>query len=324
MALYRVHDEQHQGAVALVFEHPDGWHAESRVAWNYADTALPLRLWARAGGPHGSAFEILPVEAFYWLEPNLGMVREGTPSLGMVCMKPIPVSETFQRWVLPRLRPGASIQRCGPEPRLGAPTAPGFHENVFFRLDLGEHEELMVGQQVVRQAPGPGSVQFNWGLEKLYAFRAPKGQLDAALPTFWEMFASVTLNPAWQQLVQEIQRECNQRHQQLIQAGYAELAAQQQLGRAISEYVAHRSRTMQELFDMRWHSEERLQRGRGQSLSGTVTRVDPTCGTSDHSVSYQYVWSDGTRYRRTNDPFEDPNRDDPQGARWVQLPPVDP
>ena len=66
-------DRQNQNLTVATFEAPEGWRTDSHVVWNLQNLSLPVQVHAGIYNPLGSeAFEFLPVEAFYWLEPNYG------------------------------------------------------------------------------------------------------------------------------------------------------------------------------------------------------------------------------------------------------------
>src|SRR6516225_10200429 len=86
--LHQILDRTHGSVVAAVFEHPAGWVAQSQVGWNFQNVSLPVLVTARAAAPGGlESFEMLPVESFYWLEPNYGMLQPGSSLLGQICMR---------------------------------------------------------------------------------------------------------------------------------------------------------------------------------------------------------------------------------------------
>jgi hypothetical protein len=82
---HQIVDAEHGGMVVAAFDHPAGWQAQSRVVWNYQNSAAPVWLYAATFDPNGpSAVEFLSPEGFFWLEPNTGLVPVGQNRYGLV------------------------------------------------------------------------------------------------------------------------------------------------------------------------------------------------------------------------------------------------
>ncbi|SDK00838.1 hypothetical protein SAMN05421823_101641 [Catalinimonas alkaloidigena] len=236
MARHQITDPHHQGMVVSIFEYPQEWRAQSQVHWNFQDSAMPVWAYASANHPaSGASFEFLPVEAFYWLEPNYGFEAAGQRKYGLTCMPPMPAADAMTRLIVAKYRgnrPNLRILGVQPMPHLpqvlndtALLQAPS--ESVGVRLDYEENghafEEEFYGVKTQQQAGGGTSVQINWGFARLFCFRALRGQLDPIRATCWHMARSVQHNPQWQSLFNQIVQQLNTQHGAKIDAWRAKL-----------------------------------------------------------------------------------------------------
>ena len=249
MALHRIIDAQHQGVVIATFEHPQGWRAQSRVAWNFQNTSSPVWVHAAIFNPGGTeSFEFLPAESFYWLEPNYGFDPVGQSKYGLVCMPPMPAVEAMTRLVVPKYRgnrQGLHVTGVQPLPNLpqilGDPSlAQVPTEGVGVRVEYEEEgrafEEEFYGVKTQSQAGGGMSLQINWGFARLFCFRAGRGQLEAAQQTFWHVARSARVNPQWQGLYSQIAQQLNAQHGAMIDGWRAKLQSEAQFQEQLKGY----------------------------------------------------------------------------------------
>jgi len=344
MTLHQVLDRRHRNLVAWAFAHPRGWTAGSDLTWTFEDSSWPVSSGAFAQSPDGAAaFEFLPPEACYWLEPDMGACRPGARELGLTCLPPMAPVEMLLRWVVPKYSAGRAnlqIRGAGPAPglaqevRLDTQGLPA--EGAAVRLDYHEGgaawEEEVYGVQVLQRVPYDGPMgrmfQINWGMARLFRYRAPQGILDARRDEFWAIARSARVNPAWEQLKAQILRQLQIQFDQFLAQGYAQIQAAGQLSRAIS---AHNDQLLAGWEAQRQAEHAAAQTSRqerreerpdpfGEYIRGDETYHDPYWGESRQDSNYQYHWTDGQgTYKSSNDPFFNPNLDSNQN--WTLMEP---
>lgn len=251
--LYQITDQQNQGLAVATFDAPQGWQTESYVIWNVQNISLPAQIYAGTFNPDGTeAFEFLPVEAFYWLEPNWGNPIGQQSKYGLLCLPPTPAAETMMRYVVPKYRGNRnSLRVVGVQPIpdlpqiLNAPELlPMQHEGVVVRLEYEEHghtfTEEFCGVQTLQQAHGAMNVQINWGFARLFCYRAAKERFDAQRNLFWQIACSVRNNPQWQQLYQQIALQLNAQHGAFIAGWKAKLQSEADFQQQLTSYYQER------------------------------------------------------------------------------------
>jgi hypothetical protein len=249
LARHPIVDAQHQGMTVATFEHPPGWQAQSRVVWNFQHTSLPVWVHAATYNPGGTeALEFLPVEAFYWLEPNYGFDAPGQSKYGMTCMPPMSAADAMTRLVVPKYRGACqNLRVVGVQPVPDLPQALGDpallqspSESVGVRIEYQANgqafEEEFYGVKTQNQAAGGMSVQINWGFARLFCFRAARGHLEAARPTLWQIARSTRPNPQWQALDAQVVQQLNAQHGAMIDGWRAKLQGEAQFQEQLKGY----------------------------------------------------------------------------------------
>jgi hypothetical protein len=327
--LHQVLDRQHHNVVAGTFEYPAGWTAQSDVAWNFQHMSFPVVLFGHTIAPTGiELVNFLPVESFYWLEPNYGMLQPGSNPLGQTCMPPTPAAEAIRSWVIPKYRgkcQGLKIVSVVPLPGianfLGANSGGLPIEEVCATIEYDEKghrvEEEIYGIKMTQSVPyyGPQgmTMQINWGFPKLFSFRAAKSGLQPLKERFWRIAKSARLNPVWESLCAQINQQLAAQFNQYIQMGYSQIQAAGQLSRAIS---ANNDAMLRGFEQQRIAAAQSRPAASGRSptdgfdeyIRGVETVDDPYRGTSQQDSSYKYHWTDGSgTYQHSNDPFFNPN-----------------
>lgn len=285
-------DQLHQDMAAYTFQHPRGWQAESRVAWNYQHLHVPLMTFGRVVNPAGlEMFEFLPSALFTWTEPNYGFYQPGQNHEGIVHMPPMSGADALTRLIIPKYRgncQGLRIVEAHPVSNLVQKiNATELKQINLYQGAMAKIEYVEQGRAIEEefygchlQVPplhGAGVVVYSWGLVRLFSFRAEHGQLDSSKEAFWRIAASVRVNPQWQQLCSRIMeqlagqgRQNTQAGWDAIQAGWERLnAAGQQSRQFIADNQAYIDR-----------QEQRLQTDWPLSPPGTQPR--PADNTSDN------------------------------------------
>ena len=334
-AQHMIIDQQHQRIIVAAFEHPHDWQARSQVIWNFQHTSLPVAVYAATFNPNGTeSLEFLPVEAYYWLEPNYGFDVVGQNKFGLTCMPPMPATDAMTRNVIPKYRGDrrnlrvVGVQQIPNLPQIinasdlqQAPT-----ESVAVRIEYEENgrvfEEEFYGVKTLNQAPGAGSVQINWGFARVFCFRAEKGQLDRGRNLFLRIVRSARPNPQWRQLFDQIAQQLNGQFGQRIQDGYAKLQAEAQFSQQLSAYYQEqRDRQQRDIawkIDQQKRQQEQSPHGTytpqdawGDALMGRTAIHDPNnqYGNYHYETGHpEYVWTDNQgSFQSTDDPNYDPN-----------------
>jgi hypothetical protein len=333
---HQIADPEHQQMIVAAFEHPAGWQAQSQVLWNYQNSSQPALVYAAVFNPHGSeAFEFLPVEACYWLEPYDGFQPAGQQRFGLTLLPPMPAVEMMTRWLVPKYRHNRQqlqVVDVQPMPQLAQmikaselqslPTE-GVGARIRY-LENGQAFEEEFYACRYQFPPTYGSiVQHNWGLMRVFAFRTFQGQLDAMRQTFWEIASSLFYNPQWQELFNQVAQQLHGQFVGQIQAGYDKLRAEANFHQQLTAYyqatrdrqnasVAHSIAQQQAQNALRTGSSYSAQEALGDAaLLNRTAYHDPNRQQGNYHYDYgnhDWVWTDGQgNFFYTNNPNEDPN-----------------
>lgn len=344
MTQYQVVDAQNGGLVVSTFAHPGEWRAVGRVVWNMQDTNLPALVNAVAFNPNGvESFEFLPIQAFFWLEVDYGVVPIGQKGHGMVRMPPHSAPDAMVKLIIPHFRgdrqnlrvvdvqPVQNLwQVCNDPP-------PQHGEGVMARVEYVEGgrfiEEEFYGVYDWNQSSGA----LNWGFGRLFCFRALRGQLDAMRGTFWQIAGSLRLNPQWQQLydqtTQQLMAGFNMNNDATLgrifgeseqsgrNIGYNDWLINQRSA-GVAESVARQNQIN--------HAPSQTQYTAQDALNNAIFNVTPfedpnSAAGNPHYVEgnyqYNYVNQWGEFYS-TNDPMDHPSQH--RNGNWVDAKPLEP
>lgn len=341
-AEHRVVDHQNDGMVVSSFAHPSDWQAHSQVAWNMEHTEMPARVHAVTFNPDGlECFEFLPMQVFFWLEGDFGTVPIGQLGQhGLVRMPPRPAPEALANLVIPYLRREQQNLRVtgvqsvpnlwhafnDPPPQQGGE---GIMARVEYEVAGRAIEEEFYGVYSWNQ-----QMQLNWGFGRLCCFRAGRGQLDAARPTFWQIAASLQPNPQWQQRHDQIAQQLFAGFMVRINATYARFERERQQSIATlassaqfrirqdaqtADSVARTHREIGERSQPQLTRQEQF----GYLLRGQTLFEDPSSNAGNPHVMQghaKYVWTDNNGTFYSTDTEENPNHDRP--GHWVLATPV--
>lgn len=228
-------DRQHQNMPAGTFLRPADWQAEAEVYWNYLHSSFPVVSYGRVRNPATpEQFEFLPSELFVWVEPDYGFHARGENVRGAINLPPMSAAETLTRLIIPKYRGDRQDLRlvaAGPVPDLvvrlnatGLQSHP--YEGVTAKVDYIEEgrafEEEFYGCHIVNRTPpayGPQGMmqQINWGVTRLFCFRAERGRLDESRHIFWRIASSVRDEPQWSQFCARLTQQLQQQQQQAFQ-----------------------------------------------------------------------------------------------------------
>ena len=337
---YTVVDRQQGGLAVGTIAVPEGWNADSRVEWTYSNVSFPVRLSLRVAAPDGSAWlESFPSEMFYWLDPRDTSVAVGGHSLGMIHAPGIGIGDAMKHFVISRYRGRAqNLQVVGYRQignlaqALGKPAMPGESLAARVRYTVNGRtidEEVFALLGNVNRIPyhGPQGTTYESHRVLTYVFSmgAADGKLDALHPVLGFVVSSWRSDPNWERYSQQVYQELAQRFNQQIAQGYSQIAAAGRLSRAIS---ANNDAMLATMDAQRQAANTRSAQERAsandsfdQYIRGTERMEDPYWGTSEHSYSNQYHWTDGFgNYQHSNDSTFDPNIGSNQN--WQRMKPA--
>lgn len=361
---HQVFDRQHQNMPVSTFLIPAGWRAETEVYWNYGHSNLPVTSRGVVSNPAGAEqFEFLPSEPFFWIEPDMGLNQQGENVGGAIYLPPMSGVDALTRLVIPKYRGDrrdVRVTAAEPVPDLvvwlNAKDLQGLpYEGVKARLEYTEQgralEEEFYACHIVNPTPpvygpmGP-SRQINWGLTRLFCFRADRGRLDESRHLFWRIATSLEGNPQWQQFSSQLIQRIQQQQQQAFRQHMDEFDRMGQERLRINQQASDQFIANNEAYIRRQH--DRIQNSfntpppsstpdyasgysSSESSSGeygsheayldTVREQESFYNPNDTSreqVSgyHDYIWTDQTgNVRTSNDPNYNPN--DGTGADWT-------
>lgn len=347
---HRIVDEQQGGLVVATISVPAQWHVHSKVHWTYGDVSHPVRAFARAEAPDGSAWvEFFPVEIFYWLEPVRSPVPVGGRTLGMIHAPNIGTRQAMQQFVIAPYRGKqqslqiTSVRSIDPArlaAAFGQPPSPG--EAIAARLRYTVHgrpvdEDIyaMLGSGNRVPYTGPQGTWYESHRPLLYAHAlgAANGALDSMYPLLAFIAGSLKVDPAWEAHRQQVLKYLSDEFNRMIARGYQQIQAAAQLSRTIS---ANNDAMLGSMQAQRQAQAQRDAARRASAASasspndafshylrGTERMKDPYWGESDQSYHQRYHWTDGSgNYRSSNDASFNPNIGAGGGPTWQRMEPV--
>ena len=321
-ATYRVADRLQGGMTAMVLAVPEGWRPSGDVAWNYSDYSLPARVGARVVAGDGSAWvEVYPFEMFYELSPPDRQHAAGTKSYGMIHHPGIGAAEAMRRYVIQRYRGRAQgLQFVGSRPVPNLPAAVGdkmagesMAARVRYTLQGRSVEEdffLHLGppNRIPYHGPQGTTYQTNRFLGYVHSLAAFDGKLDSVYPLLGFVARSARYDAAWLQYRNAVIVKLGQQYDRELAAGYSRIAAAGRLSRAISANNDAMISAMDAQRRSSNASMDRIHDNFSQYIRGTERMQDPYWGTSEHSYTNKYHWTDGNgNYQHSNDAGFNPN-----------------
>ncbi|BCM90864.1 hypothetical protein IAD21_02726 [Abditibacteriota bacterium] len=310
-----------QNLIFGTFEHPQGWQVNSQIIWNYQNSSQPATVYVGAYDPaSGEGFEFLPTAGCYWLEPNYGFETIGQQKYGLTLMPPMSAPDALVKIVVTGIRGNRQNLRI-----IGAKPVPNLAqsvnaeelrslptEGVAVRIQYDEGGRTWEEDfYACRYQLPPNGGQLNWGLTRVFCFRAAQGTVDSKGPMFWRIASSLRQNPQWGQLFSQVAQSGNAQHRQFV-AGEMNRHAQERIDQQrFSQYADWSANLQQQTFNERWASDQRHQAGMGEVLGGYTGYQDPNSNYGNIHQDYsnsQYVWTDGQgNWQYSNDPNFDPN-----------------
>jgi hypothetical protein len=346
-ARHSVVDEQHQGMVVGTFEYPHGWQARSQVVWNFENTSYAVTIYGAAFNPNGTeSFEFLPIEPLFWLDPPNYMFTQGQKYKGPTFLYPMGGLDALVKWAIPKYRGNRQNLHV-----IEAVSVPNLAQL------LRAEDVLKVQHEGVRARVGyvenglafeedfyacwywlpPMTGQQNWGLTRLFCFRAARGQLDAMRKTLWRVYTSGQDNPQWGQLSAQIIQQLRDEHAAYMGGVMTRLKGEAAYRKQQDEYFNWQQELKQQQLNASYAAEERkrqqeqarasytIEDARGDVLMGRTAVDDPSNQYGDGVPHYDYGyheahWTDKMgNWIDTHDVNYDPNSDPERHGQWFRV-----
>jgi len=315
LRMQAVHDPMMNNEEAFRFLVPADWRVEGGVVWRPEISTL-VYLQLRFSDPSGvNALEFFPTLPFTWNQQGNFGFPPGTLYLGSYVVAPLDPDNFVRQIVLPQMRGRVSptVIRTDPLPELANAVAPTVQEagaikqvaaartRIEYKEGAKSYEEDIYSVMVYSQVPmTPGIVW--WGPERLFGFRAEKGQLDRQAPLLQTIFASVRVNRGWFGRVLQVREAWIQNQMQAIRNAA-------ELSRYIARTTDEISAMHEQVYENRRASEDRTAEAYSQYIRGVETYRDPF-GNREVQLptGYNDVWvSRAGEYILANDPNFNPN-----------------
>ncbi|HEX4386710.1 MAG TPA: hypothetical protein VH083_27335 [Myxococcales bacterium] len=330
-------DRQLRGMTAFGFRAPAGWKDQSRVLWDLDNPNLPATAEVMAENPKSlEGFYIYRPAQLYAVRPDPGYARDGSVAYGLTKANPVPPPQALAMFIQSARQGAPKLRLIGMKDLPDLPkvlklnyakTQKGIGIKVSYELNGKPVEEEFYSvyyyQEIPYDGPQGRTWQINWGLIGTHSFRAEAGTLDARRPVFGAIMKSLKGNPEWTRRVVEVQKNISARIQQQQQQGWDSIAA----AGARSREISRQNDAMLAAIDKQLAASRPAPSANGRSstdhfddyVRGVDTTDDPYWGTSQHSSSEQYHWTDGYgSYRNSNDATYDPGQH--EAGSWVQVP----
>ncbi len=334
-----VDQQQRLPFVALMA--PEGWNVTGEVRWKYEDVSQPVTAFIQVTNPNKpESVTFFPMTPCYWLQGAAAYNRPGSKALGQLNVYPMRPPEALRQAILKIYRSNIpNIQIVGSRDLPGLANI--LHEDGNTKRGIGmkiQYEEngvamdeefyaLYYNVPIPYDGPQGHSVQIDWGLDRVHSFKAPRGTFDQHRDAFAFVVHSIQTNPAWMQRALGIRKFIGDQFNRNLAQGYANIEAAGRLSRQIS---ANSDAMIASIDNQRAAANASGSSGaEGRSsndrfddyVRGVDTTNDPYTGTSQHSSSEQYHWTDGYgNYANSNEANFDPNNNSNIG--WQQMTPA--
>ncbi|MCG3121461.1 MAG: hypothetical protein ALAOOOJD_04563 [bacterium] len=183
---------------------PEDWQTTGGVLWRH-DLANLVTLAMRVASPNGSeAVEFFPLTPHSW-PPPFGFAQ-GNNYLGNILLPPVDPAVYVQQMILPQFRRQVNARIIESQALLEAAQALAASAqqrgyNVVkadkVRLEYAEGGTIMHEDIYCVLVYGQYPTGTIWSADRLYSFKAPKGELDSRAALFQALVASQQINLSW-------------------------------------------------------------------------------------------------------------------------------
>lgn len=291
------------GGEALSFLAPVDWEVEGGLVWR-AHPTMPAAVAMRVHSPKGlEQLECFPTLAFSWggyLGPGT-MFPPGANYLGNEVQAPVADAIAYlKERHLPRVRGQAqarvmkaeALPKLAEAAREAEPSVPFGGPRMVFTAGRVRVEYALNGKMVEEDhycvlntmilPAGNMTIQI---ADKLYALRAPKGQLDTSTKLFETIIHSFRITLPWYNRYAQLV-------QALTQAQMNQIRAAGELSRYLSRTSSEISDMMRQSYEQRQASQDRINKNWSQYMRGVEEFHDPVAGRSVELPSgYPNAWA---------------------------------
>jgi hypothetical protein len=335
----QVLDHKLGDAVAFTFAAPQKWQDHSQVFWEFGNINMPVTIVAKAENPaNEEAFFLYEPLQFFSIQPDRGFYREGYSAFKVTKLRPQPPPDVLEAFIKRTRSEVSNLKFIGWKelPDLAKSMGTHFASNqrglgikASYDLNNKPVDEEFYAVYYWENIPAGKSVQINWGLGALHSFRAPRDTLDKRREVFCAIAKSFRADPQWGQRAFAIKQQLIARWQANLKASYDSIRAAGELSRQLTAnsdaFLASVDRGL--VASRNSGSATASPEGRSAAdkqddyIRGVDTVSDPLYGTSQHSLTEQYHWTDGYgNYRNSNDATYDPNHH--ENGSWQLLQPA--
>lgn len=329
MVRLEVRDPQINNDVAFDMLVAKGWTSEGGILWRH-DCSELASVAMKLVSPDGTcSIEVFPNQMFTWTEGGMPFFPQGSNYMGNEVQPPLLDMRQFvQQVILPRFRGAVAGQaRIAKIERLDD-VAKTILANI---QEQGIVKEAQAARVRVEYDEGDRPVEEDiycvllhstapampgwhlWSTERVYGFRAPRGQLDAQTPLMQAMVQSVRLNLGWYNKVMQVYAIRNQGIQQSIEdAG--------RLSRHISQVNDEILEMNRQAYENQQASQDRVARQFDNYIRGVEEYQNPIEEKAVQLPSgYNQAWVSGSgEYILSNDPGFNPNEN--STIEWREMP----
>jgi hypothetical protein len=337
----QVIDHKLNEAVAFRFSAPEKWRDRSQVFWEFGNINMPVTITAEATSQTDEeAFFLYEPMQFFAMQPDGGFYREGFTANKVTKLRPQTPVEALANFIQRARSQVSNLKFVGSRELPDLPKAMGTHiatnqrgvaVKVTYELNRKPVEEEFYAVHYLENIPAGRGAQINWGLAALHSFRAPAGLLERRREVYCAIAKSLRMDPDYAQRAFAIKQQLIATWKRNLQANYDSIRAAGELSRQLTaNSEAFLASVDRGLTAARNRSGAGAAAG-GESRSaadkqddyirGADTVSDPFTGTSQHSLTEQYHWTDGYgNYRNSNDADYDPNKR--ENGDWHLIPPA--
>jgi hypothetical protein len=333
----QITDARFNGALAYRFSAPKGWRDTSQTYWNFQHTTHPSTMSVTVENPANAeaCFAFQPMICCFLPGPRAAM-RMGQDGLDGVMLRPMQPAQALASFIQKTRAQYSDLKFVGSRDLPDLPkalaanlatTQRGIGEKVTYTLDGKPVEEEFYAVHYYQMVQGEAL----WGLGCIHSFRAPAGTLNGRRNVFAAIIKSFRMTPEYGQRIMAVKQKLSAQFAATMKADAAEVNAARQRSAQLTanenQFLANvdRSLVAQRAPSAGAGGGANATRtgndGQDDYIRGVETMNDPVTGTSQHSLTEQYHWTDGySNYRNSNDASYDPNH--AENGNWQLMTPA--
>jgi hypothetical protein len=333
----KIIDTRLNGALAYRFSAPKGWRDTSQTYWNLQHTTHPSTMSVTVENPANAeaCFVFQPMICCFLPGPRAAM-RMGQDGLDGVMLRPMQPAQALASFIQKNRGQCSDLKFVGSRDLPDLPkalaanlatTQRGIGEKVTYTLDGKPVEEEFYAVHYYQMVQGEAL----WGLGCIHSFRAPAGTLNGRRNVFAAIIKSFRMTPEYGRRIMIVKQKLSAQFAATMKADAAEVNGARQRSAQLTanenQFLANvdRSLVAQRAPSGGAGGGANATRsgndGQDDYIRGVETMNDPVTGTSQHSLTEQYHWTDGYgNYRNSNDASYDPNH--AENGNWQLMTPA--